>query len=127
MRAFLAVLVAAALLVAWALLDRPTAAEQALAERTAVAMAQASGPLPPQTGPDRAVPGKAYAFRAARHGLVVFVTYGMTSGRDRALVRAAARQALAADPALQAVSVESYDTSAANGRARFFARETVER
>ena len=127
MRAFLVLLTAGFLFAAWAILDEPTKQEQALAERTALAIAQASGPLPPHTGPDTAAPGKAYAFRAARHGLVVFVTYGMTSGQDRALVRTAAKKLLGSDPELQAVSVESYESSPVRGKARFFARETVER
>ena len=127
MRAFLVLLLVASLFCTWAILDDPTPAERALAGRTAAAIAQASGSLPPHTGTHTPAPGKAYAFRAARHGLVVFATYGMTADADRALVRASAKKALAADPDLHAVSVESYEAHTVRGKARFFARETVER
>lgn len=127
MRSFLVLLLAAFLFGTWAVLDEPTKQERALADRAAPVIAQASGNLPPHTGPDLQAPARAYAFRAAGHGLVVFVTYGMTSNQERALVRAAARHALAEDAELQAVSLEFYEANAVRGKARFFARETVER
>lgn len=109
----------------YALWDEPTPAERALASKVSTLIAAHYGDLPPHRNSVPVPGGKTYEFRPARHGLVVFVTYGMTSDGEREKVRLAARKAFIDVPELEAVSLESYEAHQTSGKARFSARETV--
>jgi hypothetical protein len=109
----------------YAIWDEPTPAERALAAKVSTVIAAHYGNLPPHNNSVPAPGGKTYEFRPARHGLVVLVTYGMTSDTEREKVRVATRKAFIDVPALEAVSLESYEAHLTSGKARFSARETV--
>jgi hypothetical protein len=99
--------------------------ERALALKASAFIAAQYGHLPLHSNAAPTAVPKTYAFRAARHGLVVFVTYGLTAPSERARLRAAAALALVEIPGLEAVSLESYEAHAISGKARFSSRETV--
>ena len=109
----------------YAIWDEPTPTERALATKVSTSIAAHYGNLPPHSNSVPAPGGKTYEFRAARHGLVVFVTYGMTSEGERDKVRLAARKAFIDVPELEALSLESYEAHQTSGKARFSSRETV--
>lgn len=109
----------------YAIWDEPTAAERALATKVSTSIAAHYGDLPPHSNSVPAPGSKTYEFRQARHGLVVFVTYGMTSEGERQKVRLATRKAFGEIPELEAVSLESYEAHQTSGKARFSSRETV--
>jgi hypothetical protein len=119
------VIVGALLFGLYAAWDEPTKAERALAAKTASLIAAQYGNLPLHNNAAPVAIPKTYAFRAARHGLVVFVTYGLTAQSERAKLRDAAKKALDEIPELEAVSLESYDDHVISGKARFSSRETV--
>ena len=109
----------------YAIWDAPTPAERALASRVSTLIAAQYGNLPPHSNSVPAPGGKTYEFRPARHGLVVFVTYGMTSDGERDNLRLATRKAFIDVPELEAVSLESYEAHQTSGKARFSSREPV--
>jgi hypothetical protein len=125
MRTALVLVLAALLFGAYAVWDQPNPQEQALAERTAAFIVARAGPFPLPRDGEKGPEGPPWAFRAARHGLVVFVTFGLSGADQRARVRAAAEQALRDVPGLEAVSLEWYDEPDRSGRARMQSRETV--
>ena len=125
MRITFIIILSALLFGIYSVWDEPTKEERALAIRAAEYIAAQYGDLPLHSNSVPAPGGKTYAFRPARHGLVVFVTYGLTSEDERRKVRAAAEQALAHIPELEAVSLESYEAHVTSGKARYHSRETV--
>lgn len=109
----------------YAIWDEPTPAERALASRASTLIAAHYGNLPPHSNSMPAPGGKTYESRPARHGLVVFVTYGITSDGETDKLRFATRKVFIDVPELEAVSLESYEAHQTSGKARFSARETV--
>jgi hypothetical protein len=116
-----------ALFALYAVWDKPSAEEQALAQKAAESIASRYGNLPFQTGTKQTTEEKTYAFRAARHGLVIFVAYGITSEGDRARLRAGVQQAIVEVPGLEAVSIEWYEAYRPDDKARMIAREMLQR
>lgn len=118
-------LIGAVLFALYAVWDEPTKDERALAATASAVIAAQYGQLPLHQNSTPAPGGKTYAFRPARHGLVVFVSYGLTSPEERARLRQATVKAFSQVPALEAVSLESYEAHVTSGKARFSSRETV--
>jgi hypothetical protein len=118
-------LLGAVLFALYAIWDEPTKGERALAATASALIAVQYGDLPLHQNSAPAPGGKTYTFRPARHGTVVFVSYGLTSPNERARLRQAALKAFTDVPALQAVSLESYEAHVTAGKARFSSRETV--
>ena len=125
MRIFIIIGIAALLFGLYAVWDEPMKGERMFAQMAAAIIAAQYGNLPPHS--NVAPVPKTYAYRAARHGLVVFVTYGITTDPEHIKLRNAAAHALTVIPALEAVSLESYEDHAISGKARFISRETVVR
>lgn len=123
MRLTLFLIFGAVLFGLYAVWDEPTEEERALALRASTFIAAEYGNLPPHS--NSAPTPKTYSFRAARHGLVIFVTFGLTTESEKAKLRAAAARALVEIPGLEAVSIESYEDHVTSGKARFNSRETV--
>jgi hypothetical protein len=109
----------------YAVWDEPTKEERALALKTSAFIAAQYGNLPLHSNASPTPVPKTYSFRASRHGLVVFVTFGLTTASERIRLHNAAKRALAEIPELEAVSLELYEDHLISGKARFSARETV--
>ncbi len=127
MRYLFLALLGFALVVVYAVWDKPSARERALAQRAAESIASRYGNLPFQTDTKSTTEAQTYAFRAARHGLVIFVAYGITTESDRARLRAGLQQAFVEVPGLEAVSIEWYETYRPDDKARLIAREMMQR
>jgi hypothetical protein len=109
----------------YALIDEPSKEEKLLAQQCATFIAKAYGDLPAHRNSNPSPGGKTYAMRAARYGLVVFVSFGLESKAERERLREAARQAFSQFPQLRAVSLEFYAAHQISGRARFLSREAI--
>jgi hypothetical protein len=124
-RGTLIIVLGALLFGAYAIWNEPTKEERALAAKSATFIAAQYGNLPPHSNSSPAPSGKTYTVRAARHGLVVFVTFGLIDEDERARLRAVTMKAFLAFPELEAVSLESYEANVTMGKARFSSKETV--
>lgn len=125
MRYLFVVLLGFALFVVYAVWDKPSAEEKALAQKAAESIAARYGNLPVQADTTQTTGAQTYAFRAGRNGLVVFVAYGVTSEGDRARLRAGVRRAFIEVPGLEAVSIEWYEAYRPDDKARLMSRESV--
>jgi hypothetical protein len=105
--------------------DEPSKEDKALAQRSTSFIALSYGDLPLHSNATPSVSGKTYAMRAARHGVVVFVSYGLESREEQGRLRESARQAFAHFPQLQTLSLEFYAAHQISGKARFLSRSTL--
>jgi hypothetical protein len=125
MRRSLILILAVLIFSAYAIWNEPTKNDRILAAKCASFIANQYGNLPPHSNSKPAPGGKTYAVRAARNGLIIFTTFGLTKEAERNELRAAAIKAFAEFPELESVSLESYEANVIMGKARFSSKETV--